>query len=296
MPWEQRYGIRGSRNSQYRFSRIVIGEFAQYDCGLRSRAFALNPTSHDWNPHVLVTAMRWAGTPFGVVDATRFEMRDFVAPGGTDHKCDEPFSCSGRLHTWLLDDDGSLMHRTSLYKAGKSMVVSPKHALMSDPCFRVTFGWCCLGRDLPAARVCNEFKPRLFELESADPDCCGVARRLLGDLTMLRLSDGESMPSPPMFDDLDCPRGVEYGNSWYPVTLEPFQEYELFFAPHIELPRLIRIFFFSENPLEYVEIALRMTRLRTVRVYVDRQAMPNLERLGVPETYDSHGVTSQSSS
>ncbi len=64
MPWEQRYGIRGSRWADYSINTLNIGYFYHKDmkfegvplerCGRNSVAFTYNPTGRDYNPHFTV--------------------------------------------------------------------------------------------------------------------------------------------------------------------------------------------------------------------------------------------------
>ncbi|CAE7661031.1 unnamed protein product [Symbiodinium microadriaticum] len=60
LPWESRYGTRGSRMSVFRLEDVDFGAFYAEDCGMRSVAIANNPSSRDWNPILEVRGLSWA--------------------------------------------------------------------------------------------------------------------------------------------------------------------------------------------------------------------------------------------
>jgi hypothetical protein len=85
LPWEQRYGTRGARTSNYLFSRLTLGGFPWQEC-LKKHigvAFSYNPTARDWNPGLNVEETTWLEDIENVppkIPATPNVSRFFMSP------------------------------------------------------------------------------------------------------------------------------------------------------------------------------------------------------------------------
>eukprot|EP00439_Symbiodinium_sp_Y106_P053108 s1391_g7.t1 len=150
LPWESRYGTRGSRMSVFRLEDVNFGAFYAEDCGMRSVAIANNPSSRDWNPILEVRGLSWAETSFMPKYLTNASMGYTGPPPLYDHvytntrillepwwrypgeeTCSRhplvtetarlklgmegsPPICPGVQQTWVRDLDGSLLRESGV--------------------------------------------------------------------------------------------------------------------------------------------------------------------------------------
>ncbi|CAJ1390807.1 unnamed protein product [Effrenium voratum] len=162
MPWELRYGNRGSRMSSQRIEDVYFGGFQPEDCGLRSVAIAYNPSSRDFNPPLDVRGLKWAEAPIFSKTVTNYSLK-MEGPTARSHpdyvnsrillepwtgyqgegSCGEPTLseavrrklgvegelpfCPGMQQTWLRDVDASLLN------AGP-VVLLPTQSLLPAQC------------------------------------------------------------------------------------------------------------------------------------------------------------------
>jgi hypothetical protein len=277
MPWEQRYGIRGSRYAQYSIKHLKVGYFSSTDCGRRSVALTYNPTGRDWNPPVDMSGITWVNQS----DSKGKFFFDFWAGNGDDSDCAPGGKgCDGIMQMWLRDADGTL----GAGAAGGAIVnKNPGLALPAPGCnAAVEFD----------AYACPEIRLRLVNWESADHDCCGWDRRELGPFKVERKSDGRAFWSAHMFDDVACPRGCEFGNSFYPAAVHVGQSYD--FTIPATMPKKSRLHFFSEDESEWVILNIYFNQPLQIRIYRDGvKAGELLSRDEIPTSSDAHGAHAQ---
>eukprot|EP00931_Biecheleriopsis_adriatica_P123454 TRINITY_DN9849_c0_g1_i1.p1 TRINITY_DN9849_c0_g1~~TRINITY_DN9849_c0_g1_i1.p1 ORF type:complete len:5765 (-),score=1054.79 TRINITY_DN9849_c0_g1_i1:19-14961(-) len=395
LPWEKRYGIRGSRQSHFYLENITFSGFLEEDCDKRSVAISYNPTARDWNPSAEVRGLEWADSALYFNNVENFSETNFSNASNASNSSNssqishtfysivvsnssgpvvnsrflwEPWDgqdlrgetkcgpvgpmslsemlllgddvstrpvCAGLQQTWLTDADGSLLG------IGRSSVILPPGSLLPSMCDTESpdfFGFTRLASAIPEQLMfvpnlsnvsnrsnmsdepfpilscernlstnqsectkwprtldggpiaCTAFVPRLFNWQSLDPDCCGFYRRDLGLLRVTRLYDGAYEDTHFMYDDADCTRGMEYGQSSFPVRMEIGNYYQLHFTKTSRMPRLSRLHLFSPNVFEEIRIQMPLGRMRRPQIFVFGTDFGMLQRTGPPETGDSHGA------
>jgi hypothetical protein len=128
---------------------------------------------------------------------------------GADSNCRG--DCDGMMAWWIVDTDGKFTGKIS------GGVILPDIPSLTNTKL-------CLDANTKGY-VCQDMKVKQFNWESADHDCCGWDRRELGAFKATRLSDNRMFYSRHMFDDTACPKGCEFGHSFYPFIFEVNNEY-----------------------------------------------------------------------
>eukprot|EP00397_Hematodinium_sp_SG-2012_P000012 GEMP01000012.1.p1 GENE.GEMP01000012.1~~GEMP01000012.1.p1 ORF type:complete len:4962 (-),score=849.24 GEMP01000012.1:1054-15939(-) len=271
LPWEQRYGIRGSRYSRYTMQNVTIGHFAREDCGKRSVAITVNPTGRDYNPGIRLSEMTFEN----VMDDAKYLLAP-AAGTGNDKSCTQ--DCDGVTQTWFTDMDGSFLG----VGAHRSVVPTTNFLLSSTNTMTCT-GVADVGQHCAGA-------PTLLNWESADHDCCGWDRRELGKFMITRQDTGSQGWSNHMFNDVACPRGCEFGHSFYPFAILPNLRYKVEIVA--SMPKKSRLQWFGEEG-DYVLLTLKFTKSLQIRPYINGAYDKSLQRNVAPTVADVHGAHMQ---
>mmetsp|Transcript_68374 Transcript_68374/g.221252 ORF Transcript_68374/g.221252 Transcript_68374/m.221252 type:complete len:2394 (+) Transcript_68374:3-7184(+) len=239
LPWEQRYGTRGARNSRFLFARIKLGGYYA-QCLRNGFGISFNPTSRDFNPGIYTEGVVVMDDPTLGKDAVAkiLETPDanlvFLQPWagtGVDSDCAFPvagrYHCSGRASMWIQDDG-------QLTRFGHKSAILPPDAMLTIECdarftkpeYLQLVKWQPSPTVYPRAVACGQSTPRLLNFESADSDCCGDGRRVLGALRVTRVRDRSVQLVAPEWDDIACPRGLAYGKSHFPVRVQFVHYYQ----------------------------------------------------------------------
>jgi len=173
------------------------------------------------------------------------------------------------MHTWYDDLDGSLTGTEP------GSTVQPWTALIPQSC--------PAPQGEETVSVCSTSVPKLFNFESGDEDCCGFHRRDLGNMHFLVERTGASTLSFTMREDTDCARGVEFPSSYYAAALPAGERYHASFLATTELPRLIRLYYFSDSFWELALLTFDMYRYRQIRVYVGGILQDLAEKSVIPD-------------
>jgi len=199
----------------------------------------------------------------GVADG-RFYLSYFRGKGSSDTSCDYP-GCPGMFHFWLSDLDGTLTGKQVANPAGRATVLPDVSALTdATKCTDPAKG----------SYVCQNMQMALLNWDSADHDCCGWDRRELGQFAITRKTDGRVTAGQHMFDHLDCPRGCEFGHSFYPMAVEVKNEYQLVIPA--SMPEESFLHFFSFINTEWVVVKIYMMSPLKIRPYIDGEAIDDL--------------------
>jgi hypothetical protein len=187
-----------------------MGSFKESDCGMRSVAFTFNPTGRNFLPPVLISEHTW-------VDQQPNGKYYFVPnrgnPSNNDASCGEGGFCDSLYQTFLRDLDGTLG------TGGDGGAIIPV-----SPGFAFEFPGCENSEKDFHAFSCPDMRPKQFHWESADPDCCGWDKRILGKFKIRRHSDDQSYWSRAMYDNT-CK--CQFGHSFYPFSIQPNISHDL---------------------------------------------------------------------
>lgn len=335
MPWDQRYGIRGSRYAKYSVETLKIGFFHHKAetytppggsvatpvgrCSRNSIAITYNPTGRDYNPSVSFRGVTWVGYNRASIrrrgrrlgEDPRWnaeevsplqKFRDDSDPknvwkkldrylqerevskrflaentpstdgrfylsyfggAGEDRSCSLGSQCDGMFHFWLEDLDGTLTGKN--VASGRASVLPEVSALtVQSKCTDPARG----------SYVCENLQMALLNWESNDHDCCGWDRRELGNFAITRKSDSRTTISKHMYDDVACPRGCEFGNSFYPMAVAVNDGYTLIIPS--SMPQKQKLHFFSSDATEFVVVKLYFSSPLKVRPYINGEVITEL--------------------
>jgi hypothetical protein len=251
---------------------MTLGSFKTDDCGMQSVGITYNPTARDWNAAPQISEWVWSNTD---ENAKYYFRPNDGHRENNEHSCGPAYFCDSLYQMWLRDLDGTLGAG-----GGAIIPVNPGFALASPGCEDK-------GSDFNAFS-CPGLKPRLFQWESADPDCCGWDKRILGKFKIERHSDRRSWWARGMFDNT-CK--CQFGDVFMPFSIQPSETYDMtIFAT---MPKKSRIFFFSDDPEEYALMQIFYQQPLKIRPYINGNFDAMAERAVIPRTNDVHGAHAQ---
>ena len=120
-------------------------------------------------------------------------------------------------------------------------------------------------------------KPRLFNWESKDTDCCGPLARNLGVFKYTRndAGGGKVAMSVKMAPDASCAAPARFADSYYPMVFHPGKTHDVVIAK--EYPKMSALHFFSRHSSEWVIVRIHMNTMANLRPYIDGADVAALE-------------------
>ena len=180
LPWENRFGNPDVQYANLTISDTDFAHWATTDCGLRSRAIALNPSQPDLAPETFLSNLSW----FSVNGAAKFNLGDTTNMTHEATACGR--SCDAVNYFQMKDLDGTTFTRGMARQLWNDMQPDEALSLHSDQNPPAVDPSKCQPHRQTGSIVCRDYALTRLVLESNPPR---FVHRRVGPATIAKYGD-----------------------------------------------------------------------------------------------------------